>query len=121
MYFPTVGGSRGCHSDSEAGVATHAFRRPAAGFVGDLRVGGCSVDSQPTGLLFTRGDPLQVKASWRCGGTSPRLVVAVAVVTIRKLGCQPGFRIVAVGFVGDLLVSGRSVGVTPYWTSVCLW
>ena len=62
MYFPTVGGSRGCRKDSEAGVANHAFRRPAAGFVGDLRVGGCSVDSQPTGLLFTRGDPLQVKS-----------------------------------------------------------
>ena len=43
MYFPTVGGSRGCRKDSEAGVANHAFREPAAGFVGDLRVGGRSV------------------------------------------------------------------------------
>ena len=75
----------------------------------------------PTGLLFTRGDPFKSRASWRCGGTSPRLVVAVAVVAIRRLGCQPGFRTVAAGFVGDLLVNGRSVGVTPYWTSVHLW
>ena len=26
MYFPTVGGSRGCRKDSEAGVANLAFR-----------------------------------------------------------------------------------------------
>ena len=62
MDFLTVGDNCDCRSASEAGVATHAFRRPAAGFVGDLRVGGRSVDSQPTGLLFTRGDPLQVKS-----------------------------------------------------------
>ena len=81
MYFLTVGDNCDCRSASEAGVATHAFRRPAAGFVGDLRVGSRSVDSQPTGLLFTRGDPLQVKSElevrWyfptvggSCGGRS---------------------------------------------------
>ena len=75
----------------------------------------------PTGLLFTRGDPFKSRASWRCGGTSPQLAVAVAVVAIRRLGCQPGFRIAAAGFVGDLLVGSGSVGVTPYWSSVYLW
>ena len=61
------------------------------------------------------------RASWRCGGTSPELAVAVAVVAILRLGCQLGFRIAVVGFVGDLLVGSGSVGVAPYWSSLYLW